>query len=84
MTETKLDEMETKTLEVPGASIVYDVRANGSTAEPPLMLIGYPMAAAGFATLAGHFPDRTVITYDPRGSERSVKQPMHPTSTIPI
>jgi pimeloyl-ACP methyl ester carboxylesterase len=29
------------------------------------------MAAPGFATLAGHFTDRTVITYDPRGSERS-------------
>ena len=29
------------------------------------------MAAAGFGTLAGHFTDRTVITYDPRGSERS-------------
>jgi len=31
------------------------------------------MAAAGFATLANHFADRTVVTYDPRGSERSVK-----------
>jgi pimeloyl-ACP methyl ester carboxylesterase len=29
------------------------------------------MAAAGFATLARHFTDRTVVTYDPRGSERS-------------
>ncbi len=74
-----MTELETeRQLEVPGASIVYDVRANGSSAAPPLMLIGYPMAAAGFATLAGHFPDRTVITYDPRGSERSVKQPGAP------
>jgi pimeloyl-ACP methyl ester carboxylesterase len=31
------------------------------------------MAAAGFVTLASHFGDRTVITYDPRGSERSQK-----------
>jgi pimeloyl-ACP methyl ester carboxylesterase len=31
------------------------------------------MAAAGFGTLAGHFPDRTIVTYDPRGSERSTK-----------
>ena len=31
------------------------------------------MGAGGFATLAGHFPDRTVVTYDPRGVERSVK-----------
>ena len=29
------------------------------------------MGAAGFATLAGHFGDRTVVTYDPRGVERS-------------
>src|SRR4029079_15421712 len=31
------------------------------------------MGAAGFATLGSHFPDRTVVTYDPRGAERSVK-----------
>jgi pimeloyl-ACP methyl ester carboxylesterase len=29
------------------------------------------MGAAGFVTLAGHFTDRTVVTYDPRGAERS-------------
>ena len=29
--------------------------------------------AAGFASLATHFPDRTIITYDPRGAERSIK-----------
>jgi pimeloyl-ACP methyl ester carboxylesterase len=63
---------ETRTLEVPGATLTYDVRPNATTTEPPLFLLGSPMAAAGFGTLAGHFPDRTVITYDPRGSERSV------------
>jgi pimeloyl-ACP methyl ester carboxylesterase len=31
------------------------------------------MGASGFATLAGHFADRTVVTYDPRGVERSEK-----------
>ena len=31
------------------------------------------MGAGGFVTLAGHFPDRTVVTYDPRGVERSTK-----------
>jgi pimeloyl-ACP methyl ester carboxylesterase len=31
------------------------------------------MGAAGFCTLASHFADRTVVTYDPRGSERSQK-----------
>ncbi len=29
------------------------------------------MGAAGFGTLAGHFADRTIVTYDPRGVERS-------------
>ncbi len=29
------------------------------------------MGAAGFETLAGHFTDRRVVTYDPRGVERS-------------
>jgi pimeloyl-ACP methyl ester carboxylesterase len=31
------------------------------------------MGAGGFPTLAGHFTDRTVVTYDPRGVERSEK-----------
>jgi pimeloyl-ACP methyl ester carboxylesterase len=37
------------------------------------MLIGSPMDASGFRALVGHFPDRTVVTYDPRGSARSEK-----------
>jgi pimeloyl-ACP methyl ester carboxylesterase len=61
----------THTLEVPGVELTYDVRRNDASTEPPLLLIGSPMGAAGFATLAGHFPDRTVVTYDPRGVERS-------------
>jgi pimeloyl-ACP methyl ester carboxylesterase len=63
----------TRTLEAPGATITYDVRPGGSDDIRPLFMIGSPMAAAGFGTLAGHFLDRTVITYDPRGSERSTK-----------
>ena len=63
----------TNTLEVPGATLTYDVRPGGSADAPPLLLIGSPMAAPGFTTLAGHFGDRTIITYDPRGSERSTK-----------
>ena len=70
MTTTTI-EPATQTLEVPGATLTYDVRRNDESTEPPLMLIGSPMAAAGFGTLAGHFADRTVVTYDPRGSERS-------------
>jgi pimeloyl-ACP methyl ester carboxylesterase len=37
------------------------------------MLIGSPMAASGFDQLASYFTDRTVVTYDPRGTERSKK-----------
>jgi pimeloyl-ACP methyl ester carboxylesterase len=65
-------EMTTHRLEVPGATLTWDVRRNDSSSEPPLMLIGSPMGAGGFPTLARHFSDRTVVTYDPRGSERSV------------
>jgi pimeloyl-ACP methyl ester carboxylesterase len=61
----------THTLEVPGAVLTYDVRPGGSSDGPVLLLIGSPMGAAGFGTLAGYFPDRTVVTYDPRGVERS-------------
>jgi pimeloyl-ACP methyl ester carboxylesterase len=60
----------THTLEVPGAVLTYDVRSGTGNA-PVLLLIGSPMGAAGFGTLAGYFADRTVVTYDPRGSERS-------------
>ena len=66
-----MTEPTTHTLEVPGATLTYDVRKNDSTTEPPLFLIGSPMGAAGFGTLAGHFADCTVVTYDPRGVERS-------------
>lgn len=69
--EMTMIETTTQTLDVPGAVLTYDVRSSASTTEPPLLLIGSPMAASGFVTLAGHFTDRTVVTYDPRGSERS-------------
>ncbi len=59
---------QTQTLETAGAVLTYDVRPGDG---PPLLLIGSPMGAAGFGTLAAHFRDRTVITYDPRGVERS-------------
>ena len=63
----------THTLNVPGATLAYDIRPNDTTTEPILLLIGSPMGAAGFGTLGSHFTDRTVVTYDPRGSERSNK-----------
>jgi pimeloyl-ACP methyl ester carboxylesterase len=68
-----VSEATTKTLDVPGAVLTYDVRTNDTSGEPALLLIGSPMGAAGFVTLAGHFADRSVITYDPRGVERSRK-----------
>jgi pimeloyl-ACP methyl ester carboxylesterase len=68
-----LTEATTRTLDVPGATLTYDVQPGGTGDAPALFLIGSPMGAAGFGTLAGHFADRTIITYDPRGSERSTK-----------
>jgi pimeloyl-ACP methyl ester carboxylesterase len=77
-----LTEATTRTLEIPGATLTYDVRpGTGDPAEPPLFLIGSPMGAAGFGTLSKHFGDRTIITYDPRGSERSTKPDMTSPST---
>lgn len=71
-------EPTTRTLDVPGATLMYDIRPAGPAGEadppaPVLMMIGSPMGAGAFGTLAGHFADRTVVTYDPRGVERSVK-----------
>ncbi|MEV6769800.1 alpha/beta hydrolase [Nocardia sp. NPDC051030] len=67
--------MTTHTLETAEADLVYDVLGPLPTAGlPPLVMIGQPMAAAGFATLASYFPDRTVVTYDPRGIGRSVRK----------
>ena len=66
-----MTEPKTYTLDVPGAVLHYDVRSNDASAQPVLLLIGSPMGASGFVTLSGHFTDRTVVTYDPRGAERS-------------
>ncbi|HWM73262.1 MAG TPA: alpha/beta hydrolase [Nocardioides sp.] len=66
---------ETNTLEVAGATVVYDVHGPLPPADgrPPLVLIAQPMDASGFAALAPHFADRTVVTYDPRGLGRSTR-----------
>ncbi|MEU0047182.1 alpha/beta fold hydrolase [Streptomyces werraensis] len=68
--------MKTHTLETAGADLVYDVRGPlpASDGRPPLMMIGQPMDASGFVTLASRFPERTVVTYDPRGLGRSVRK----------
>jgi pimeloyl-ACP methyl ester carboxylesterase len=66
----------THTLQIPEADIAYDVAGPLPTADgrPPLLMIGQPMEASGFRTLASHFPDRTVVTYDPRGLGRSTRK----------
>ena len=63
-------------LETAEAGIAYDVHGPLPTADgrPPLFMIGQPMDASGFGTLASLFPDRTVITYDPRGLGRSTRK----------
>jgi pimeloyl-ACP methyl ester carboxylesterase len=66
-----MTEPKTHTLDAPGAVLHYDVRANDSSTQPVLLIIGSPMGADGFVTLAGHFDDRTVVTYDPRSAGRS-------------
>jgi pimeloyl-ACP methyl ester carboxylesterase len=66
----------THILETPEAGIAYDVHGPLPTADgrPPLLMIGQPMTADGFATLASHLPDRTVVAYDPRGLGRSTRR----------
>lgn len=55
-------------LEVPGATLHYDVQGTG----PVLLLAGAPMDASGFAPIVPLLAaDHTVITYDPRGVARS-------------
>ncbi|WP_209021794.1 alpha/beta hydrolase [Nocardioides sp. 503] len=66
----------THVLETPEVDLAYDVRGPLPTADGrrPLLLVGQPMDAGGFATLAALLPDRTVVTYDPRGLGRSTRK----------
>lgn len=58
----------TRTLDVPGARLCYDVRGSG----PLLLMIGSPMGARGFGAMVPYLAtDYTVVTYDPRGVLRS-------------
>jgi pimeloyl-ACP methyl ester carboxylesterase len=65
----------THTLKTAEADIAYDVHGPLPTVDgsPPLVMIGQPMTAGGFGTLTSLFPDRTVVTYDPRGLGRSTR-----------
>ncbi len=67
--------METHTLKTTGADLVYDVRGPlpPTDGHPPLFMIGQPMDASGFAALSARFPERTTVTYDPRGIGRSTR-----------
>ncbi|MET0426087.1 MAG: alpha/beta hydrolase, partial [Actinoplanes sp.] len=65
-----MNEPEIHHLTVPGAVLHYEVR-RADSAEPILLMIGSPMDAGGFVSLAERFADRTVVTYDPRGIGRS-------------
>ncbi len=67
-----MPEPTTATLDLPGVTLCYDVRGD-LRERPVLFLIGSPMGAGGFPSLASHFADRTVLTYDPRGVDRSVR-----------
>jgi pimeloyl-ACP methyl ester carboxylesterase len=64
---------ETHTLALPDVDLVHDVRGPLPPADgkPLLFMIGQPMTAEGFGDLAAQFPDRTIVTYDPRGLGRS-------------
>ena len=66
---------DTRTVQVDGAEIVYDVYGPLPPADgrPVLLMIGQPMDASGFRALAARFEDRTVVAYDPRGLGRSTR-----------
>jgi pimeloyl-ACP methyl ester carboxylesterase len=68
--------MTTHILETTEVDIAYDVHGALPTIDgrPALFMIGQPMDASGFTALASHFPDRTVVTYDPRGLGRSTRK----------
>src|ERR687894_109055 len=67
--EVAMNQSQTHTLEVPGATLQYEVGGAG----PVLLLIpGGPADAGAFAPIRGELSDRyTVVTYDPRGLSRS-------------
>ncbi len=77
-----MSEPKTCTLETPGAVLSYDVREGGGE-HPVLLLVGAPMGASGFTALAEQFADRTVVTYDPRGTERSQRTDGQPPGSEP-
>jgi pimeloyl-ACP methyl ester carboxylesterase len=71
----------TRTVGSGTATVNYDIHGDLGDATPErpvLLMIGSPMDATGFGTLVGHFTDRPVVTYDPRGAGRN------PVDTTPV
>jgi pimeloyl-ACP methyl ester carboxylesterase len=69
-----MTEPRSQTVDVPGGTLSFDIRdPEAATGAPLLLMIAAPMDAGGFTSLAGHFGDRMVVTYDPRGVGRSVR-----------
>ena len=63
-----------RTLQLPDATIAYDVLEPEAPSEhPPVLMIGQPMTADGFGALAEQMRERTVVLYDPRGLGRSTR-----------
>ena len=88
---TTVTEATTRTLDVPGATLTYDVRPDESSTEPPLFLIGSPMGAAGFGCLCEPLPRphrhhvrpaRVRTQHEGRPDERSQLQTSTPTTCI--
>ena len=80
-TTTGANAVQTRTVGSGTATVTYDVRGDLASAvpdRPVLLMFASPMDATGFGTLASHFTDRPVVTYDPRGAGRN------PTDTTPI
>jgi pimeloyl-ACP methyl ester carboxylesterase len=69
-------DMTTHILQRPEVDLVYDIHGALPTADgrAPLLMIGQPMCADGFAALTSNLPERTVVTYDPRGLGRSARK----------
>lgn len=73
----------TRTLDVPGATLVLDVHdPEHGSGRTPVLVVGNPMAADGFTQLVPALDDRTVVTYDPRGTGRS--RPVDPGAELTV
>lgn len=66
----------TRTLALAEADIVHHVHGPLPPVDerPVLLMIGQPMTSEGFADLAAQLPERTVVTYDPRGLGDSTRR----------